>query len=200
MMTGSIAVKSTKRMFKSAKAKATLGVVIFFLWVIWLLFSSGFSHKVYLKNGEPDPWIILIVAVLVGLLAAWRGPFTTLRNKLLCFVALCLLSLATLWNVPEAWVKFTASQIVESEVTFTIGHPGPPITRTNRCPAGLRFYDAWLNRPIELCTRDALVPPGARTVQLEKRVSARGAIFTHYRFISASGIPQGWWPVNRPDK
>ncbi|WP_223284182.1 hypothetical protein [Kosakonia sp. SMBL-WEM22] len=201
MTTGSIAVKNVKRLLRSGRVVLTLCVLFFFLWLIWLLYAIGLGNRVYLQAGAPDTWVVLIVAVVLSLLIIWRIPFITrLRSKLIGFVALFMYCIATLWNAPEAWVKFTASEIVQSEVTFTIGHPGPPISRASRCPAGLRFYDAWLNRPVEICTRDVLVPPGARTVQLEKRLSARGAIFTHYRFISASGIPQGWWPVNRPDK
>ncbi|ANR80697.1 hypothetical protein BBB57_22065 [Kosakonia sacchari] len=187
---------------KSGKTRFWLYLVLFTIWIIWILFSSRLSHKVYLQAGAPDTLVMLAIAVLVALLTTWCGRKKVIRNKtrLLTFLGLFLFTGMTLWNVPEAWVRYSANEMVHSEVAFSIGHPGPPISKSKHCEAGLRFYDEWLQRPIELCTRDAIVVPGAQKVQLEKRVSARGAVFTHYRFISASGIPQGWWPVSPPSR
>ncbi|WP_342324256.1 hypothetical protein AAEY27_07255 [Kosakonia sp. BYX6] len=179
-------------------------VVLFFsamaLWVIWLLFATGLSYRVYLHDGAPDKLVMLAVAALGGLMAARYKVLRRIRTRFLVFCGVFFYLIATLWNAPEVWVRMRASEIVHSEAAFTIGHPGPPYARYKHCEAGLRFYDEFLKRSIELCTRDALVPPGARSVQLEKRVSSRGAIFTHYRFMSATGYPQGWWPVVRPSR
>lgn len=187
---------------KSSKMQFWLYLLLFAAWIIWILFASRLSHKVYLQAGAPDTLVMLVIAVLLGILATWcsRKKVTGNKTRLLTFLGVFLLMALTLWNVPEAWVRYSTNEMMHSEVAFSIGHPGPPISKSKHCEAGLRFYDAWLRHPIELCTRDAIVPPGARTVQLEKRVSARGAVFTHYRFLSASGIPQGWWPVSPPSR
>lgn len=189
-------------LFTSTKTRLFLAGGLALLWLFWLIFASRLSHKAYLQANAPDTGVMMAIAVLAGLLVAWRLAQKGWRFKslLLTFSGVFLFIALTLWHAPEAWVRATASERVQSEVTFSIGHPGPPVTRSQHCEAGLRFYDAWLQRPVELCTRDDIVPPGARTVQLEKRVTARGAVFTHYRFISASGIPQGWWPVTPPSR
>ncbi len=118
----------------------------------------------------------MAIAALAGLLVTRRLAKKGWRFKslLLTFSGVFLFVALTLWHAPEARVRATASELVQSEVTFSIGHPGPPVTRSQHCEAGLRFYDAWLQRPVELCTRDDIVPPGAHTVQLEKRVTAGG--------------------------
>ncbi|TDT58733.1 hypothetical protein DFO53_0273 [Enterobacter sp. AG5470] len=187
-------------MFTSTKTRLFLTGGAALLWLFWLMFASRLSHRAYLQADAPDTGAMMTIAALVGLLVAWRLAQKGWRWKslLLAFSGVFLFIALTLWNAPEAWVRATASERVQSEVMFSIGHPGPPVTRSQHCEAGLRFYDAWLKRPVELCTRDDIVPPGARTVQLEKRVTARGAVFTHYRFISAAGHPQGWWPVSPP--
>lgn len=189
-------------LFTSTKTRLFLAGGLALLWLFWLIFASRLSHKAYLQADAPDTGVMMAIAALAGLLVAWHLAKKGWRFKslLLTFSGVFLFIALTLWHAPEAWVRATASERVQSEVTFSIGHPGPPVTRSQHCEAGLRFYDAWLQRPVELCTRDDIVPPGTRTVQLEKRVTARGAVFTHYRFISASGIPQGWWPVTPPSR
>jgi len=189
-------------LFTPTKGKLALFALVVLVWFAWLLATFSLSHKVYLRSDAPDTWVMVSLAVLVALAVAWRTKVRGYRPKplLLTFFVTLLFVAVTLLYAPEAWVRMTAKTLVQSEVTFSIGHPGPPITKNKHCETGLRFYDRWLQRPIELCTRDAIVPPGSRTVQLEKRVTARGAVFTHYRFISAAGVPQGWWPVTPPSR
>ncbi|WBU50748.1 hypothetical protein PF050_07505 [Kosakonia pseudosacchari] len=66
---------------KSGKMRFWLYVVLFAAWIIWILFASRLSHKVYLQAGAPDTLVMLAIAVLVSLLATWRSREKVTRNK-----------------------------------------------------------------------------------------------------------------------
>lgn len=145
--------------------------------------------------------IVITVSALIGLFFAWRhmlrGHSSAFREQSLykTFFFSFLFAAATFWSVPEAWVRLTAREVIRHEVTFRVEHPGPSTGRFNHCQAGLRFYDDWLKYYVELCTKDKYLVSGARTVEIEKRVTAHGANFVRYRFISASGKPHSWIEV-----
>ena len=175
--------------------------VPFVLWFWWILESIYLSRRVYIKEDAPDALIVITVAAVLGLFFAWRyalrgqaalfsGP-TLLKT----FFGTFLLAAITLWGVPEAWVRWTAQDVIVREVAFRIEHPGPPVARNSRCEAGLRFYDDWLKHSVAFCTKDKYILDGFRTVEIEKRVTTHGAYFTRYRFIFADGTPHRWIKV-----
>lgn len=175
--------------------------VPFILWCWWMLESSYLSHRVFIKKDAPDALIVITVASVIGLFFAWRhllrGQASLFSDTTLfkTFIGTFLLSALTLWAVPEAWVRWTAQEVIAREVEFRIEHPGPSLGRYSHCEAGLRFYDDWLKRSVELCTKDKYILNGFRTVEIEKRVTAHGAHFVRYRFIYANGTPHRWIEV-----
>lgn len=153
------------------------------------------------KEDAPDALIVITVAAVLGLFFAWRhvlrgqaalfsGP-TLLKT----FFGTFLFAAFTLWEVPEALVRWTAQEVIVREVAFRIEHPGPPVGRGSHCEAGLRFYDDWLKHSVAFCTKDRYILNGFRTVEIEKRVTTHGAYFTRYRFIFANGTPHRWIKV-----
>ena len=186
------------------KTNIKLAIVIgvpFILWCWWMLESSYLSHRVFIKQDAPDALIVITVASVIGLFFAWRhllrGQAALFSDTTLfkTFFFTFLFSAFTFWSVPEAWVRWTAKEMITREVKFSIEHPGPAIGRFSHCEAGLRFYDDWLKYYVELCTKDKYLVSGARGVEIEKRVTTHGANFIRYRFISASGKPQSWIEV-----
>ncbi|HKS32571.1 MAG TPA: hypothetical protein VJS14_02485 [Enterobacteriaceae bacterium] len=145
--------------------------------------------------------IVITVSALIGLFFAWRhmlrGHASAFQEQSLykTFIFSFLFAAVTFWSVPEAWVRFTAREVITDKVTFRIERPGPAIGRFSHCEAGLRFYDDWLKYYVELCTKDKYLVSDARTVEIEKRVTAHGAHFVRYRFISADGAPHRWIDV-----
>lgn len=175
--------------------------VPFALWLWWILESSYLSRRVYIKEDAPDALIVITVAAVLGLFFAWqyvlRGQSALFSGPTLLKTFFCTFVFAafTLWEVPEAWVRWTAKDVIVREVEFRIEHPGPSVGRGSHCEAGLRFYDGWLKRSVELCTKDRYFLNGFRTVEIEKRVTAHGAHFVRYRFIFANGTPHRWIDV-----
>lgn len=189
------------------KLTFVIGIPLF-LWCWWMLESRSLNRRVFIKEDAPDALVVITVAAVLGLFFAWRyvlrgeaalfsGP-TLLKT----FFGSFLLSALTLWQVPEAWVRWTAQEAITREVEFRIEHPGPPVGRSSHCQAGLRFYDDWLKRSVELCTQDKYIldgfrrgESGFRRVEIEKRVTTHGARFVRYRFIYANGRPHRWIKV-----
>lgn len=171
------------------------------LCFLWLFATTWLGLRVFIKEGAPDAMIVVTVAAFIGLFCAWRHA---LRGEQVLFSGSTLfktffwtftITIIALWNAPEAWVNLTAREIVSSKVSFHVGHPGPSTGKNTHCSAGLRFYDAWLKRSVELCTRDEHIPSAARTLEIEKRITTHGARFIRYRFISVDGTPHRWIDV-----
>lgn len=186
---------------RSNKMMTVIIGVPFILWCWWMLESSYLSHRVFIKEDAPDALIVITVSSVIGLFFAWRhllrGEAYLFSNETLLktFIFTFVFSALTFWSVPEAWIRWTAREVITREVKFRIEHPGPAIGRNSHCEAGLRFYDDWLKYYVELCTKDKYLVSDARAVEIEKRVTAHGAYFVRYRFISADGKPHSWIKV-----
>ncbi|MGY5956128.1 hypothetical protein ACUY4R_002972 [Kosakonia sp. BK9b] len=182
----------------SKKARRVALCLLLALWGGWVFYSSRLRVRAFMREDAPDAAVIATVTVLIALFCAWRrwrsgnaSPFHALAPWK---IFLCVLAFVgtTLWAIPEAWVQLTAKETVRSEIIFRLTYPGPSSGRNHHCEAGLRVDDAWLHRLVEICTHTHKVPSDASTVQIEKRIAARGAVFVRYRFVSAAGIPYGW--------
>ncbi|MBK0033597.1 hypothetical protein IBT47_14995 [Erwinia sp. S43] len=159
------------------------------LWLVWMMACLWLTRRVWLREGEYNGLITVSVACIIGLFAAWRhflrGPEVDEGNVALLktFASVTVFAFITLFNVPDMWVYLTASRPVQSEVAFTVEHPGPASSRFSRCPAGIRYYDVDLRRHIEFCASDSDIPPAARALRVEKRLGSLGGYIVSHRFI-----------------
>lgn len=188
-------------MTRSQKIRLSALCLLVLLWALWMWESNKLAVTVFMRDDAPDTPFLLVVALLTGLWCGWRRA---VRGEASAFKALApwqlFLSVAafvgvTLLNVPEGWVRLTAGETVQSDVTFRLTYPGPSLGRKSHCEAGLRIDDAWLGRLVMLCTHTESVPRDASSVQVEKRLAARGAWFTRYRFIAENGKTYAWQPA-----
>lgn len=182
------------------KVQIAIGAPII-LCLLWLFTAMWISHRAFIRKDAPDAMIVITIAAFIGLFCAWRyvmrGESALFSGESLftTFFWVFIGATLVLWYTPEAWVHMAAREVITREEPFTVNHPGPRIGRFSSCSAGLHFYDDWLKRSVELCTRDEYVPSGAKSVEIEKRVIAHGARFVRYRFISADGVRHDWVKV-----
>jgi len=186
---------------RSQKIRLCALCLLVLVWALWMWESTRLGVMVFMRDDAPDTPVLLGVALLTGL---WCGRRRAVRGEASAFKALAPWQLSlcvaafvgvTLLNVPEGWVRLTAGETIRSDVTFRLTYPGPSLGRKSHCEAGLRFDDAWLGRLVTLCTHTGSVPRDASSVQVEKRLAARGAWFTRYRFIAENGKTYAWQPA-----
>lgn len=151
------------------------------LWVAWFFWLRGYTQQAYLLEGYRLKQMIVALACVIGILAAWRVfrrgtlPGQMKGGPIAAFFIVAGAVGSLFWNVPEAIMVANAHQRVSDKYRFRMVYPGPSCGRHCKCKAGVIYYDTFLQREIEFCHNDdASTFFYTDYMRVDKLISAQG--------------------------
>jgi hypothetical protein len=162
------------------KTEIASGIVALLL-VAWVFWVREYTDQAYLLEGSRIKLIIVALASVIGILAAWRVfrhgnlPGQKKGGPIAAFFIVAGSVGCLFWNVPEAIMVANAHQRVSDKYMFRMVYPGPSCGRHCTCKAGVIYYDTFLQREIEFCHNDdASTFFYTDYMRVDKRISAQG--------------------------